>query len=184
MSGSYRSSAISFLGKAWLFTFIQRIHTMTESFTDQKVIIITKEDAKVRMDKDGRWLNEDDPITKPSIIRYLNASILKDEQGYYLTHMLGNKREKVYFEYEDTALFAIDLKKTNTGISLLLNTKRRLTLQPEGLFLKADSLYLRQEGHVIKFHERAVIKLTPYLKESEDGLMITLNGEFVLINNC
>lgn len=147
------------------------------SLNDKETIVITKEDANFRMDEHGRWINDGGPVEKASIIRYLNSAIEKDENGYYVTHMLGDRREKVYFEYEDTALFVIDLKLNGNDISLLLNTKRRLKLEPAGLFLKDDSLYLEQSGHVIKFNERAMVKMAPFLAENEEGLIVAINGQ-------
>ena len=151
---------------------------MKDSLPGHKdTIVIPKEYAKFHMDKHGRWLNDGGPIEKASIIRYLNSAIEKDENGYYVTHMLGDRREKVYFGYDDTALFAIDLVHHGSDVSLLLNTKRRLKLEPTGLFLKADSLYLEQNGHIIKFNERAMVKMASFMTESEDGLMIAINGQ-------
>lgn len=154
---------------------------MSDINSNPETIVIPKEYAKFRMDRNGRWLNDGGPVEKASIIRYLNSAIEKDENGYYVTHMLGERREKVYFGYDDTALFIIDLKLNGDDISLLLNTKRRLKLEPAGLFLKDDSLYFEQSGHVIKFSERAMVKMAPLLAESEEGLVVTINGRKQII---
>ena len=74
-------------------------------------IVISKEDAIFWLDKNGRWHNAHGEFQHKKIIDYFHSSIQKDEKGYYLFQERGNLREKVYFHYEDTALFAVDLIK-------------------------------------------------------------------------
>ncbi|MCP4022082.1 MAG: MFS transporter permease, partial [Desulfobacteraceae bacterium] len=65
----------------------------------KKQIIIPKEDAVFWMDKHGIWHNEHGPFEHPKIIKYFNASIQKDDQGYYVNQATGEFEEKVYFSF-------------------------------------------------------------------------------------
>jgi hypothetical protein len=129
------------------------------------------------MDKDGRWHNDDGPLTKKSVIHYLNRAIAKDEKGYYLKHKLGERWEKVYFYYEDTALLVTDLTINQNELSALLNTRERLSIKPENLFAKNDSLYLHQDGHTIKFNERSLVQLSSLLRNQDDKLILAFGDQ-------
>lgn len=78
--------------------------------------------------------------------------------------------EKVYFKYEDTALFVFDLKiqKDSDEIHLILNTREEIPLDPEALFVQNDNLYTIYAGHRIKFIDRAMLKLADRLEFSEN----------------
>jgi hypothetical protein len=70
-------------------------------------IIIPKERAIFWLDKNGRWHNAHGEFEHKKIIDYFHSSIKRDENGYYLFQKRGDVQEKVYFHYEDTALFAV-----------------------------------------------------------------------------
>ncbi len=128
------------------------------------------------MDGDGRWFNEHGIFEHPKIIRYFNESIHKDEGGYYLSQVRDQVEEKVYFPYEATALFVVDID-TAGGMVLLLNNKTRLALEPGRLFLKNDSLYMGAGDDLVKFKERALLKLSIFMEEKEGELRLTIDGK-------
>ncbi|PIE62260.1 MAG: MFS transporter permease, partial [Desulfobacterales bacterium] len=74
-----------------------------------KEVIIPKEKAVFWMNGDGVWHNEHGPFEHPKIIRHFHNSIHKDENGYYLCQEREDVREKVYFPYEDTAIFVFQV---------------------------------------------------------------------------
>lgn len=141
-----------------------------------EIIEISKEDATFFMDEKCRWCNEGGPISKKSIINYLNRSIESDKKGYYVTHILGNIKEKVYFRYADTALLVTDFKIHKSALQALLNNRRALMIHPENLFIRNDQLYAQQEGHRIKFSEKALVKLSPYLEDQKNELILKLTS--------
>jgi len=144
-------------------------------------IVIPREDAVFRMDEQGRWFNEFGRITKNSIIRYFNNSIQKDEGGYFVTQEIGERNEKVYFPYEETALFVIDLKFRSDGIYLLLNTKVEILLNPHELYVKEDNLYMSHEGEIIKFSERSLVKISKVLEYKDEETYICLENSRFLV---
>ena len=138
-------------------------------------IIIPKERAIFWLDKNGRWRNAHGEFQHKKIIDYFHSSIQKDEKGYYLFQERGNLREKVYFHYEDTALFAVDLIK-DEDITLILNTKRQIKLKPRCLFTRNDNLYMRLGQETIKFAERGLMKISDLLEFRDEQYFIKVKS--------
>ena len=138
-------------------------------------IVVPKEKAVFWLDENGRWHNVHGEFQHKKIIDYFHSSIRKDEKGYYLFQERGNLREKVYFHYEDTALFVVDLIKDN-DITLTLNTKRRVKLKPKNLFTRNDNLYMRMGKETIKFSERGLMKISDFLEFSDEQYFIKVNN--------
>jgi hypothetical protein len=129
-------------------------------------IIIPKERAVFWMDARGRWHNEHGPFEHPKIISYFNSHIRRDAGGYYLSQELNGHIEKVYFPFEDTALFAIDLGRGSKE-ELILNTGARLPLDPDRLAVRGEDLYQLTDGERIKFTERVLLKLAERIEDSD-----------------
>ena len=142
---------------------------------ERKQIVISKEEAVFWMDKNGIWHNKHGKFEHPRIIKYFNASIRKDENGYYIHQVTEDHEEKVYFPYEDTALFVIDIKEKD-DILLTLNNTDTLKLDGEQLFIRDDNLYLQTPEHRIKFSSRALLKISKFMQEKDGQLSFTING--------
>lgn len=139
-------------------------------------VVIPKENAVFWMDDQGRWHNRHGRFEHKRIIAYFNRSIRHDADGYYITQVRGAIREKVYFPFDDTPLFVFRVI-AGDPLQLVLNTGQTLPLDPKRLFVRADQLYQRQEEEVIKFSERTLMDLAPYLEETSDGLEIRMEGQ-------
>jgi hypothetical protein len=138
-------------------------------------IIIPKERAIFWLDKNGRWHNEHGEFEHKKIIEYFHSSIKRDQNGYYLFQKRGDVQEKVYFHYEDTALFAVDLIKDN-DITLMLNTRKQIKLMPRNLFIHEDNLYMRMGAETIKFSERGLMKISDLLEYDNDRYFIKIKN--------
>ena len=136
----------------------------------KKQNIIPKEQAVFWMDEDGTWYNEHGKLEHPKIIKYFNQSIQKDDQGYFLCQTINDVEEKVYFPYEGTAVFVVDIVKKDAGIELTLNTLDTVGLDPEALYIKKDALFMETDAHLIKFTQKALARMTSFLKETPQGL--------------
>jgi hypothetical protein len=136
-------------------------------------IVIPKEKAVFWLDKNGIWHNEHGKFEHPKIISYFHKSIRKDDNGYHVFQIRDQCEEKVYFPYEDTALFVFDIKGTDT---LVLNTTDTLPLDPARLFTRNDNLYMQTPEHCIKFGQRALMKISRLLVEKNDQLFLVLNS--------
>ncbi len=127
------------------------------------------------MDAKGVWHNEHGPFEHPKIIQYFNRSIQRDDQGFFLSQEMEHAIEKVYFPFEETALFVADISAKNSA-HLLLNTGETLLLDPLTLFIRDDSLYIRMPDHLIKFTPRALLKLSKGITEVDGNLVLTLES--------
>ena len=145
---------------------------------EQKEFVVPKEEAVFWLDAYGRWHNKHGLFEHKKIISYFHSSIRKDADGYYLFQEHdSHTSEKVYFKYEDTALFVFDVNIPNDSdnIRLTLNTKDEIPLSPENLFVQNDHLYMEHAGHRIKFIDRAMIKLAHRLKFDQHRYRLELS---------
>ena len=138
-------------------------------------IIIPKDRAIFWLDKNGRWHNAHGEFEHKKIIDYFHSSIKRDENGYYLFQTRGDVQEKVYFHYEDTALFAVDLIK-DKDTTLVLNTRKQVRLMPRNLFIRSDNLYMRMREETIKFTERGLMKISDLLEYDNDQYFIKVKN--------
>lgn len=132
-------------------------------------VIIPKEDAVFWLDKTGCWCNAGGKFRNKKLIDYFHAAIGKDETGYFVSHVRDDFLEKVYFRYEDTALFVFGVL-LNGNITLVLNTGKQIPLNPDHLYIRDDNLYILNDNEPIKFSERAMIRLSSFIIE-KDGLL-------------
>ena len=140
-----------------------------------KEVVIPKEDAVFWLDKYGCWHNKNEKFQHRKIIHYFHSSIKKDKNGYHLLQTHRDYREKVYFHYEDTALFVFDILQQGNVI-LILNTKKRVPLKPKKLFIKDDSLYMHVADEQIKFTEHALIRIAKLIEFEKDNCFIRVRG--------
>ncbi len=138
-------------------------------------IIVRKEDAVFWMDRHGRWHNVHGPFEHKKLIDYFHRCIGRDEHGYYVSQQRDHVHEKVYFRYEDTALFVFQVRFAEE-IELVLNTGRVMALDPRSLYIHGDHLYLDDGPDRIKFSERAMMAMAKKLTESDTGLKLEWRG--------
>jgi len=148
----------------------------------KKQIIISKEDAVFRLGKNGDWYNDHGKFEHPKIIKYFHASIKKDENGYYVHQETEHHEEKVYFPYEDTALFVFDVK-INEDIILVLNTNKTIKFDPKCLYTLNDELYLQTPEHRIKFRDSALLKISKFMEEQDGQLVFKIKDKTYPISN-
>ena len=147
----------------------------TSSPEARKIVIVPKEDAVFWMDDQGCWHNQHGPFEHRALIDHFNASIGKDEDGYFVTQEMGSMTEKVYFRYEVTALFVVDVKWGQT-VELRLNTGGHTHLTPENLYVLEDQLYLDRGGDAIKFSQSALMKMSKALSFVDDAYWYEMDG--------
>ena len=141
-----------------------------------KEIVIPREKAVFRLDKNGNWHNEHGKFQHKKIIDYFHACIDKDGDGFFLSQQREEYIEKVYFPYEETAYFVFDIDKSEDVI-LTLNTKKRVKLKPQKLFVKDDNLYMISGDDLIKFTEQALLKISDLLEFEKNRYFIRLNDK-------
>ena len=138
-----------------------------------RITCIPKEKAVFWLDQDGFWHNRHGKFKHQRIIAYFHGAIRKDSQGYHLFQEREDGLEKVYFHYEDTALFVFDVRQ-GEALTLILNTRKEVPLVPSDLFIRRDSLYVHLEDETAKFSQRGLLKLSPYLQHEKDRTFLKL----------
>lgn len=138
-------------------------------------IVIAREKAVFWLDGNGRWRNAAGRFRNPRIIEHFHSAIRRDDDGYYLFQEREGVREKVYFPYEDTALFVVDIV-INEPAELILNTRRRLPLDPAGLLVANDAMYVLEGDERIKFTDRALLKMADLLEFEQGGYFVRWGG--------
>ena len=147
---------------------------------EKKELVVPKEKAVFWLDAHGRWHNKHGVFEHKRIIDYFHSSIRRDADGYHLLQRHNDHIiEKVYFKYEDTALFVFDVQihDDSDQIRLFLNTKEEIPLKPENLFVQNDNLYMEHADHRIKFIDRTMLKLANRLKFDQHRYCIELSGK-------
>ena len=138
---------------------------------EKKQIVIPKEDAVFWMDEHGYWHNEHGRFGHAKIIAHFHKSIRKDEGGYHVYQEADGVEERVYFSHGETPLFVFNIRFEHGGlIHLVLNTGTAIELDPTTLFIKNDQMYCRLPDHLIRFTEKALVKLSSFLEETPGGL--------------
>ncbi len=145
-------------------------------------VVIPKEKAVFWMDGQGRWRNRHGVFAHKGIIDHFNASIRKDAGGFFVAQERSGIIEKVYFRFEETAVFAVDVIWKD-GIFLCLNTGSQTDLVPDKLFVYRDNLFQKDTEYAVKFSERALMKISPHLKCQGDVFVISCNGVDHLIKS-
>ena len=151
-----------------------------ENGQDLPVRVIAREDAVFWLDGQGYWCNRHGRIQNRRIIQHFHASISRDAQGFYLTQVHPGYLEKIYFPYEDTALFVFQVR-TAEPLTLILNTGGTIPLDPRELFIANDALYLLHDQERIKFSERALVQFSSHLEFRDDGVFATIGNQRVPI---
>ena len=141
-----------------------------------EVITIPKEDAVFWLDDQGRWKNEHGLFEHPKVSTYFHTCIKKDEQGYYVGQQRDAVYEKVYFRYEDTALFVFRVEIETNVITFKLNTGRQVELKPTSLFTRNDNLYLQTAQGPAKFSQQSLLEISK-LMDDDDGQLFIKTGE-------
>lgn len=146
-------------------------------------IVIPKENAVFRLDANGCWHNQNGKFGNKKIIDYFHASIRHDAGGYFLFQDRGTCTEKVYFPYEDTALFVFSVV-LGDPVTLVLNTGAQLPLEPRKLCVQKDSLYVRVGDQRAKFTDRCLMAVADLLTVEDELYVIRQGGRRHRIETC
>lgn len=124
--------------------------------------VVLKEEAVFWMDGRGRWCNRYGPFEHPKIIAYFNSAIGKDDGGYFVQQIIDGLREKIYFRYEGTPLFVVDVMEQDP-IILVLNTGRSIELDPERLLIQNDYLCVDMGDDYAQFSEKMMMRMANWI---------------------
>lgn len=143
---------------------------------NENVMVIPKEKAVFRLDKHGVWHTAQGKFENQRIINHFHAAIKKDKDGFFLEQEHSKFTEKVYFPYEETALFVFHILQDD-GLILQLNTGEQIRVEPEKLYVNNDSLYMEYGEEIIKFTENAMLLISKFLDDEDDEFCINIDGK-------
>lgn len=143
--------------------------------SQKKKVVIPKEKAVFWMDENGHFCNEHGRFEHPKVIRYFNSCIRKDDDGFFVFQETDEFEEKVYFKYNKTALFVVDLRKA-APLQLILNTGQKVALDDGRLMAENDSLFFKTAEDLIKFSSQSLIKLSRYIKDLDGNMVLDVDG--------
>jgi hypothetical protein len=138
-------------------------------------IVIPKEMAVFWLDANGCWRNANGRFRHKKISDHFHAAIRKDAGGFFLYQERENCTEKVYFTFDDTALFVFDVA-FKEHVLLTLNTGEKIFLEPQNLYVQNDSLYINKDEDRVKFTERSLWMISSFIDVDNDAYFIRLNG--------
>jgi len=108
----------------------------------------------IKVDKNGIWLSDGEPITHEKTLIAYNRFLGKDDQGYYI--QIGNNFKRI--EVEDTAYFITTVfKKEHEDWQIRLSDGTYETLDPQTLRYKPQRLtcLVKNKQHEAKFLSQA-----------------------------
>lgn len=144
---------------------------------DPEIITIPREEAVFWLDAEGRWHNEHGPFEHPKVSAYFHACIQRDADGYFVGQQRDAVYEKVYFRYEDTALFVFGVGEQDRATILRLNTGLTIDLQPADLFVKDDHLYVHTAMGPARFNQNSLMQIAKRIEEQDGALCIRVGEE-------
>ena len=142
MGGIYKQS-YDLEGKPVVYYSIKQF---SKYGVEKIVVVVPKEKAVFWLDGNGHWHNKHGRFEHKKVIDYFNASIRRDEGGYHVFQATDEFEERVYFPHEGTALFVFDILIDGEGVILVLNTQRKIELNPADLFIQGDDLYVQSDA--------------------------------------
>jgi len=150
------------------------------------VRIVSKEESKIRLKQDGRWIHQGEPFSNRKIIEFFHRAIRKDEQGrFYLHNVYEGKEEHVYFEVEDTAYFVetLEFDKPAGAFRVMLNTGDDGFVDVRGFETdERGVMYCRvHDGDRARLAPSAMQQLADLSQMDAGGVYVDLTGEKVYI---
>lgn len=85
-------------------------------------------DSHMRINADGTWLHEGDPIRREAMVRAFAGLLKRDEDGQ---HWLVTPFEKLAIDVEDAAFVATDCVRAEDALAFRLNTDDLVIAGPE-----------------------------------------------------
>jgi len=132
------------------------------------------------VDRDGRVFHDDTEIVDAAVLRFFLLAMQRTPDDRYLVVCQG---EQNWFRAADTP-FVIQRLRADAdngrlrAIDLVLAGNYRERLDPASLEIENDQLFcrVRRGAFQARFGRIAMQQLAPYLRESEGGLILLLDG--------
>ncbi len=136
----------------------------------------TREDSGIRLDAEGRWWHDGEPVTHPRIIEAWNRGIERDERGRYI---LRFGKDWAVIAVDDAPIQVVGARPQADVFVLALSDGREETLDPSTLELAADGvLHCRVRGGEMpaRFSRSAQFVVGEHLTEDRGSYKLTVAG--------
>jgi hypothetical protein len=138
--------------------------------------------CNIRIDKEGTWYYQGQPIINRNIYLYLNQCLSRDASGKYILSM---GEEQCYLEVEDTpfVIQEVCLKSDAAGkppaLWVKLNDGTEEPLDAGSLRITADNVVYGMIKHAFseaRFTRAAWYQLADYVQQDRQGYYLSVNG--------
>lgn len=137
-------------------------------------------ETKIRRDSEGRWFNENEPITHPLLVQAFDSWLIPapDGSGRWA---LSNSINWAFVAIEGPPRFVRSVVVAEEAVSLRVSDGKVESLQPRTLREGPDgALYCDVAGALVaRFDRSAVMQLESILAEDEQGVYLSLAGDRV-----
>jgi len=133
------------------------------------------EEVFIKIDKDGNWFINNEPVKHERMALFLTRSIVKEGDAYYLKIV----NEKIPVEVEDTPYIVKQVTHKNGKFHLLLNDHTTEILNPSTLEVgKENVLYCKVKGDVkARFSRPAYYQIAEHIRQDPEGYFIVVEGK-------
>ena len=135
----------------------------------------TREDSGIRLDRDGRWWHDDQPIEHPRLVEAFNTGLVPTEDGRF---KLIFGWDWCFVEVEDAAYRVLGIDAEDSGFSLQLSNRTTEPLDPATLAVEPDgvlSCRVKNGRAKARFTRDAQFQLGSHMSE-RDGRIVLLAG--------
>jgi hypothetical protein len=142
----------------------------------------TREDSGIRLDREGRWWHDGEPVEHPKIIEAFNMGLCPSVDGRFVLRF-GN--DWCFVEIEDAAYRVLSADLRGEEIQLGLSDRQTEVLSPETLTLEGGVLHCRvKEGRAkARFTRDAQFALGTLIETTAEGSFLALGGRTWMIRD-
>lgn len=137
----------------------------------------TREDSGIRLDREGRWWHDDEPIEHPKIIEAFNVGLQPGDDGRFKL-VFGN--DWCFVTIEDAAYRVVAVDPTEDGaLSIRLTDRSAERLDPATLEVDAEGVLacrVKARRAKARFSRDAQFALGEHLEEDGDQIVLRLSG--------
>lgn len=130
-------------------------------------------EISIRLDKNGNWFINDEPVTHKGISLFFSRSIIKENGGYWLK--IGDV--KIPVQVEDTPFIILSINRKKGKYFLLLNDGTTEALDPATLEVGEQNVlycYVKNGAHRARFSRPAYYQIAEDIKQDENGYFINV----------
>jgi hypothetical protein len=133
------------------------------------------EEIFIKMDKEGNWFINNEPVKHERMTLFLTRSIVKEGDTFYVKIV----NEKIPIEVEDTPYIVKEVTHRNGRFFLLLNDETTEILNPSTLEVgKENVLYCKVKGDIkARFSRPAYYQIAEHIRQDAEGYFIIVEGK-------